>query len=317
MAPATLNVTEKTFTSYNRAQGQAYAAIRRQYHPSVYETILSHHESTGGACTTLLDVGCGPGLALTALAPKFSHAIGLDPSEGMIQTARSLNAAGSIPRTSTSEPVRFEISTAENLGRDLDPPIPDASVDLLTASNAAHWFDMAGFWPSAARVLKPGGSVALWCSGEMRVHPSTPGAEALQKAMDEIRNRELAPYYVEGNLLTFNRYRDLPLPWTLSPPVAGLEESTFFRKEWTIGEPFFVGELEVDMETFEKMLSTGSPVTRWREAHPEDVGTEKDVLRMFRRQAERILQENGVEPGQEKVRGTALGAVLIVKKKAL
>ncbi|KXL41508.1 hypothetical protein M433DRAFT_157361 [Acidomyces richmondensis BFW] len=314
MSPTAPKVTEKTFTSYNEAQGQAYAAVRRQYHPSVYETILSHHQSTGGAFNTLLDVGCGPGLALSALAPKFSHAIGLDPSEGMIQTARSLNANGVIARTSTSEPARFEISTAEDLGRELDPPIPDGSVDLLTASNAAHWFNMAGFWPSAARVLKPGGSVALWCSGELRVHPSTPGAETIQKAMDEIRGRELTPYYVEGNLLTLNRYRDLPLPWTLSPPVAGFEESTFFRKEWTVGEQFFVGELEVDLETFEKMLATGSPVTRWREAHPKEVGTEGDVVRMLRRQAERILRENGVEPGQERIKGTALGAMLIVKK---
>ena len=45
--------------------------------------------------------------------------------------------------------------TAEEL------PFPDSSVDLLTAASAAHWFDQARFLVEAARVLKPGGCMAL------------------------------------------------------------------------------------------------------------------------------------------------------------
>src|SRR5271163_2465265 len=110
--------TEKTSRSYNQEQGKAYAQIRRDYHPSVYQTIINHHTSTGGQLDTLLDVGCGPGTAAHGLAPHFAHAIGLDPSEGMITTARSLGDV-----TSTSEPVRFEVSTAEELGEHLSPSI--------------------------------------------------------------------------------------------------------------------------------------------------------------------------------------------------
>lgn len=45
--------------------------------------------------------------------------------------------------------------TAENL------PFPDGSVDLITASSAAHYFDESKFMAEANRVLKPGGCIAL------------------------------------------------------------------------------------------------------------------------------------------------------------
>lgn len=40
-------------------------------------------------------------------------------------------------------------------------PFPNASVDLLTASSAAHWFDQSKFQAEANRVLKPRGCIAL------------------------------------------------------------------------------------------------------------------------------------------------------------
>jgi len=305
---------EKTFSSYNQAQGKKYAQARRDYHPKVYQTVLDHHTSTGGQLDTLLDVGCGPGNATCSLAPHFAHAVGLDPSEGMISTAR---AADSGVVTSTSEPVRFEISTAEELGTKLSSdPIQDSSIDLITAANAAHWFDISGFWPTAARILKPGGTVALWTSGPVRAHPTLPNATAIDRAMDEHEERHLKPFITPGNLLARDRYVNLPLPWTLPTPIPDFDESTYRRVEWDPAEPFHAGEPEVDLDMFEKMLATGSAVTRWRQAHPDDVGTERDVLKMMRREIERLLHEAGVEEGKEMVKGTAHGAILLVKKKA-
>lgn len=42
-----------------------------------------------------------------------------------------------------------------------DLPFPDGSVDLITASSAAHYFDMSKFMAEANRVLKPVGCIAL------------------------------------------------------------------------------------------------------------------------------------------------------------
>ncbi|KAE9381049.1 S-adenosyl-L-methionine-dependent methyltransferase [Stipitochalara longipes BDJ] len=307
-------VAEKTFTSFTKDQGANYAKNRRGYHPNLYKIVIDFHTSTGGKLETLIDIGCGPGTAVRALAPQFTHAIGLDPSEGMINNARLL--AGT---TSSSEPIRFEISSAEDLGVSLSTPVEDSSVDLIVASTAAHWFDMSRFWPQAARVLKPGGTVALWTAGRSQIHPSMPNAASIQAALEESEKRELGPYIAEGNRLSENLYDDLVLPWTLVPPVADFDKANFFRKEWgpENSEEFFEGGgMAVDLDTVEKLLSTVSPVQRWRDAHPDDVGTERDYVKQVRRIIEKGLHEGGVEKGKEVFRGNLTAALLMVKKNA-
>lgn len=307
------HLQETTFRSFNNEQGKNYAKVRFDYDPSVYKTMIDRHVATGGKLDTLVDVGCGPGTATRSLAQHFAHAVGFDPSKGMITTAQSLGGT-----SSTSEPIRFEVSAAEDLGS-----LPDSSVDLITAATAAHWFDMPRFWARAANVLKPGGTVALWSSGSVQVDPSVPNAAGVQAALDE-HEELLKDYMVPGNLLTRNLYVDLPLPWTLATPVPEFDKSTFHRKEWgtdkSASEPrerFLVGEGQgANLAMFETMLSTSSPVVRWREAHPDAVDTETDVVRIMRRNIERALYDAGVEKGKEEVKGGVAAVMLIVKKEA-
>ncbi len=308
---------EKTFRSYTHAQGATYAQNRRGYHSKLYQIIIDHHTSTGGQPTTILDVGCGPGTAIRELAPRFNHAIGLDPSEGMISTARSLGGV-----SSTSQPIRFEVSTAEDLGSQLSPPIPDSSVDIIIAATAAHWFDMSRFWPRTAQLLKPGGTVALWAISSMYAHPSTPNRAAIQDAISEFEDRHLKPYMQPGSLLGLNLYINISLPWTLARPVPDFDESIFYRKEWNKdgacadGDEFFMGQRTMDLDTLEKVLETKSSVTQWREAHLDAVGTERDVVRVMRREVERLLHEAGVERGKEMIKVGVAGVLLMVKKRA-
>lgn len=309
--------TEKTFSSFTKEQGANYAQMRRGYHPKLFETIISRHTSTGGHLTTLLDVGCGPGTTSLDLAPRFKNTIGLDPSEGMISTARS-----SLPASLASS-VRFEVSTAEDLGSHLTPPVADESVDLITASTAAHWFNMSLFWPAAARVLKPGGSVAIWSTGDVKMHPDMPNYAAIQAAVDEIEEKELQPYFMPGNLMTRNLYRDMVLPWDLKGKGSGedFDQESFLRKDYgpeegNSDEFYEGGQMEVNMDILEKVLGTSSPVQRWREANPTLVGTEGDVVRKIRRVCEKLLHEAGVEEGKEVCKGSMKGVLLIVKKKS-
>ena len=76
------------------------------------------------------------------------------------------------------------------------------------------------------------------------------------------------------------------------------------------------GGLTVDLDTMERILGTASPVQRWREAHPDAAGTERDIIRIMRMEIERLLHEAGVEKGKEVVKGSLRGVLLIVKKKA-
>ncbi|KAI0914057.1 hypothetical protein F4823DRAFT_574295 [Ustulina deusta] len=120
---------EETFRAYTQAQGHTYAAGRPGYSPELFKIIIAHHTSTSGQLNTVLDIGCGTGQATLDLAPYFANAIGLDPSEGMIGTARASAESANLPRGPCSPP----------------PRQPTGST----------WH---AFWPSAARVLKPGGN---------------------------------------------------------------------------------------------------------------------------------------------------------------
>jgi len=130
----------------------------------------------------------------------------------------------------------------------------------------------------------------------------------------------MTSYMLPGNFLVQNRYRDLHLPWTgsLDQRVAGFDEARFLRLEWPTDQPFHApgphDEEGVSLDIFEKLVATGSAETRWRQANPDLVGTEKDVLRILRRKIENLLQEAGVEPGRETLRGVVDGVILFVKK---
>ncbi|ROW08522.1 hypothetical protein VMCG_03279 [Cytospora schulzeri] len=304
-------VPEKTFRSFTSEQGKHYSEHRMAYSKTLYQNIISHHTSTGGKRGTVLDLGCGPGTAIFALAEFFDEAIGLDPSDGMISTAHSLLAAKQ-PKPN----IRFGISSAEDIDSSL---VPDSSVDLITAATCAHWFDMPRFWPTAARVLRPGGSVAMWCSNASNIHHSVPNSDAINVAVKTIEQEELWPYFAPGNFLTRDLYSTLGLPWTVDPPVPDFDETALFRKEWGSrdnDESFYeMKQVTLDLDTMEKWLGTSSPVLRWREAHPEAVGTEKDVIKQMRREVERLLHEAGVEKGKEWMRGGEAGVLLMIKKR--
>ncbi|KAI4598060.1 hypothetical protein KJ359_003869 [Pestalotiopsis sp. 9143b] len=307
-------MSEETFKEYTHEQGESYATGRPGYSPKLFRTIVDHHVATGGKLDLVVDVGCGTGQATRDLAPFFAHAVGLDASEGMINSARaSVKSSASAPR--------FEVSAAEVLGTDLETPILENSVDLLTAATAAHWFDMDGFWHRAARVLKPGGTVALWARTRAAVNTAkTPNGIAIQAAMDKIVDEEVHPYAVVGNALTRFFYVDLVLPWTLDPPVAEFEQETFYRREWNKqldgAEPDDMGTSRmVTVKQFEMAMATSSSVTRWRQANPEQVGTEEDVVRKMGRQMEELLHEAGVKAGEEMVHGEVAIVLLMVKKR--
>lgn len=305
---------EATFRAYTQKQGELYAADRPGYAPALLKFIVDRHMSTGGQLGTIVDVGCGTGQATHDLAHYFSNAIGLDPSEGMVGGARAA--------ASSASTVRFEVSAAEDLGAKLEPPIAESSVDLITAATAAHWFDLTRFWSKASHVLRPGGTVALWARTGMSVDPAqTPNGAAIKAAL-EVFHSELRPYERPGGVLTRDLYADLPLPWTLEDAVDTFDRRSFLRQVWNENRECNQGAQDADFgtkrimttEEFEKLLSTHSSVTRWREDHPDLASTENDLVGKLRRRIEALLHDVGVKPGEEIVRGGVAIVLLMVKK---
>ena len=102
---------------------------------------------------TVLELGAGTG-KLTAVLVELGHDVhATDPDEHMLSVLRKR-----LPDVPTSE------SGAEEI------PLPDRSVDVVVAAQAFHWFDHEKALPEIARVLRPGGHLALaWNCRDERI----------------------------------------------------------------------------------------------------------------------------------------------------
>ena len=104
-----------------------------------------------GAGDHLLDVGCGPGLAVAGAAARGSRAVGVDASSTMVRHAGRRNRA-SIRRGRVS----VHQADAARL------PFPDASFTKVGSLNSLQfWTDPARALAELHRVLEPGGQVAV------------------------------------------------------------------------------------------------------------------------------------------------------------
>ncbi len=102
-----------------------------------------------GAGDAVVDVGCGPGVAVRrAAAAGAASVVGIDPASVMLRVARATTA---VPRRGR-RPIRFVEGTAEAL------PLPDRSATVLwSLSTVHHWGDLDAGLVEARRVLRPTG----------------------------------------------------------------------------------------------------------------------------------------------------------------
>ncbi|OCL02453.1 S-adenosyl-L-methionine-dependent methyltransferase [Glonium stellatum] len=296
--------SDPTFRSYKPAQARQYAGARLAYPSVLYDHIFAEHEASGGGLGFVLDVGCGPGSATRDLASAFEHAVGVDPGEGMINVARERGG-----ETSKGEKIRYEVCEAERL-TDV-PDIPLGGVDLLTSATAAHWFDMKKFWPQAAQLVRPGGTVAIWTRGQHYAHPDMPRGAEINEIQSAFQ-RTVEPYMQPGNLIAHEMYDNLELPWAADPTQTAFPKDKFQRFDWdrgglSDGKDFFGGSQEFPMAVYEQALGTVSAVTRWREAHPELVGTERDCVTEALAKLRQVL-------GDQMLRGGGATALLMFKR---
>lgn len=161
---------------------------------------------------------------------------------------------------------------------------------------------MPRFWRAAARVLRPGGTVAIWGASLFHVRASftrppiaspphtqqdpetTPNAAAVQSVLDSFEASVVTEFSAPGNLIARDLYRKLPLPFG-SCPDSVFPHAQFTRIEWNAdglptprdkkaseGEPdYFAGHPALSLALAKKAISTASPITRWREAHKAQV----------------------------------------------
>jgi SAM-dependent methyltransferase len=199
-----------------------YAANRPDYPPALAEFLAQATPGRGLA----LDCGCGTGQLSVLLAAHFAQVVATDAS------AQQIAAAAPHPRVS------YRVAPAEASG--LEP----CSVDLITAAQAAHWFDMAAFHAEARRVSKPGALLALITYGVLHVEG------APEPAVQHFYWKTIAPFWPPERRHVEDGYRSLPFPfeeiavppmeivrhWTVEQFLAYVETWSAVRQAEKAGE---------------------------------------------------------------------------------
>lgn len=173
------------FKDHFSGHAPQYAAYRPTYPEALFDFLAGCCERRAHAW----DAGTGNGQTAVALAARFARVTATDASAQQIKAARA-------------EPgVSYRVSPAE------DSRLPAGSVDLVTVSQALHWFDIAAFFDEAGRVLSPSGVLAAWSYALCTVDPACDALiEELYAATDE--------YWPPERRLVENCYRDIALPFT-------------------------------------------------------------------------------------------------------
>ncbi|TCN51291.1 methyltransferase family protein [Rhodococcus sp. SMB37] len=181
--------------------GQAYAQFRPEYPAELAEVLASLAPTTDLA----VDVGCGNGQLTVQLASHFDAVIGVDPSADQIANARLHGR------------VRYVQAPAENL------PVPKRRAGLITAAQAAHWFDRPAFYNEVRRIAVDDAVLALVSYGVMHL------AADLDDRFQHFYRTEIGPYWPEERNLVDSGYADIDFPFEErpAPPMQ-------IRKQWDL-----------------------------------------------------------------------------------
>jgi len=142
-----MSVSSATRARSFDAWAPAYAAFRPGYPPELFDIIASRLELRGRPL--VVDLGAGTGRASLAMASRSWRVTAVEPGRPMLEVLRAQAARDGL-LIATVE------ASAEATG--LDP----ASVDLAVAAQAFHWFDAERALAEMARIVRPGGGIALF-----------------------------------------------------------------------------------------------------------------------------------------------------------
>ncbi|XP_066542720.1 putative methyltransferase DDB_G0268948 [Hoplias malabaricus] len=254
--------------SFRLFEEKHHASLYQKYRLSpareVKELILKYLEEKKGPPHELaVDLGCGTGQNTRLLAPHFQKVLGIDVSECQVEEARVVPGFTNIT---------YSAGPAEEL------PVPDGSVDLLTAASAAHWFDGKRFLKEADRVLKPRGCMALFGYADNFTLNYGSCGDRLSNIYEELK-RTLQPYTSTQVAVSNSKLQDLyeAIPYpdkerievipvkeevTVGNTVGLLETYSTFQAFHRADPQAAASLLESTMTTFLKEMGVSSPDTK-------------------------------------------------------
>jgi SAM-dependent methyltransferase len=225
---------QPSFKDHFSGHADRYAAYRPTYPDALFDFLADccHDRRHAWDCAT------GSGQTAIALTHYFARISATDASTAQVEAAKA------------HPKIDYRVATAEASG------LAPASVDLITVSQALHWFDIDRFFDEAVRVLVPGGVLAAWSYGLCHVDPA---CDAIVLGLYQ----DLDAYWPPERQLVEDGYRHITLPM---PAIAapGFEMSAAWRVDALLG-----------------YLRTWSACQRyWRDRGSDPVASIEDALRL-------------------------------------
>lgn len=166
-------------------KASGYAKFRPSYPPLLFNLVYSHVNSFDAAW----DAGTGNGQVAEVLASKFNKVYATDISIKQLMKVPALPNLSSFVADETA------------------PQISSDSLDLITAAQAAHWFDLDVFNKEVERVAKKGALLAVWGYGLIEL------PESWQDFMQEFYSKTLGTYWDAERKHIDTAYKDLQFPF--------------------------------------------------------------------------------------------------------
>lgn len=205
----TLGVLEQDSTKRFSSRVRDYQRFRPGYPAAVIE--LLRHECALAQNTVVADIASGTGIFSRLLLEAGARVIGVEPNAEMRSAGDDFLA----------EYPHFESAqgTAEATG------LPPQSVDLITAAQAAHWFDLEKARGEFLRILKPGGWLVLIWNDRRQTTPFAREYESLlvEFGTDYLEVRRLDENRNVGPLFGSSSFRKKVFPNSQEFDCAGLE----------------------------------------------------------------------------------------------
>ncbi len=124
-----------------------YEAGRPQYPPAVYDALERRCDLSEGV--RVLEIGPGTGLVTRRLLAAGASVAAVEPNA---------NLAAFLREAFADVGPAFDVLEAPFEEADVE----DAAFDLAVAATSFHWVDQETGLAKLGRVIRPGGSVALW-----------------------------------------------------------------------------------------------------------------------------------------------------------
>jgi SAM-dependent methyltransferase len=199
------------------------------------------------------DCGCGNGQAAHGLTPYYRRVVATDPSSQQIDNA--------VPH----ERIDYRVAPAEESG------LEGGSVDLTVVAQALHWFDFPRFYGEIRRVTRPGGVLAAFSYGEVRVEGEP------DRVVSRFYHELIGPYWPAERRYVDEHYTTIPFPFEEIVPAPfamelewNLEHLLGYLGTWSAVKEYerLVGVNPLSLVGEELAAAWGEPATPRRISWP-------------------------------------------------